>query len=92
MTDTELLNAFLQRPDLSSAEQALKEQMLATDRLIKSNTQEREKLLTSLKDKESEYLRLSGAFDSQLSLIISLAKATQFSVSGQEERGDNSDT
>jgi hypothetical protein len=80
MSDVDTLNAFLQRTDLSSAEQAIKDQLLELDQSIKSNNQEREKLTTSLKEKEVEFLRLSGAFDAQLKLILSLAKAASASA------------
>lgn len=75
MADIDTLNAFLQRTDLSATEQAIKDQLIELDGSVKTNNQERERLVTTLKEKEAEYLRLSGAFDAQLKLILTLAKS-----------------
>jgi len=77
MSDIETVNAFLQREDLSVTEQIIKDQLLGLDQSIKLNTQEREKITSSLKEKEIEFLKLSGAFDAQLKLVVALASATQ---------------
>jgi hypothetical protein len=77
MSDIEKLNAFLKKEDLGVTEKAIKDQVVELDAAIKANSQEREKLTTSLKEKEVEFLRLSGAFDAQLKLILSLSKSDQ---------------
>ena len=77
MSNLEILNSFLQRSDLSAAEFFIKEQLIEFDKLIKSNNDEREKLSATLKEKEVDFLKLSGAFDSHLKLILSLSKVTQ---------------
>lgn len=82
MSDIDTLNKFLQRQDLSAAEHLIKDQLLELDKAIKLNNEEREKLTTSLKDKEVEMLRLSGAFDSHVKLILSLSKSVQASEVG----------
>jgi hypothetical protein len=77
MKDLDRLNAFLQKTELGVAEKAIRDQVVEIDAAIKANNQEREKLATSLKEKEIELLRLTGAFDAQLKLILSLSKGDE---------------
>lgn len=75
MSDIDLVNSFLQRTDLSRLEQLMKEQILSLDGQMKQNTQEREKLTASLNEASSEFLKVSGAFDTLLKLVVTLSKS-----------------
>lgn len=74
MSDIDMINEFLQRTDHNKTEQIIKSQLIELDASLKSLSQEREKLANALKEKEIEFLKLSGAFDTQLKLVIALSK------------------
>lgn len=81
MSDIDILNQFLQRTEYSTTEKLIKDQLLELNQLIKTNNQEQDKLAMSLKEREAESLRLSGAFDAHVKLILSLAKESHSTAS-----------
>ena len=74
MTDNEILNEFLNKQDLSDFENTLKSQIFSLDSSLKNNIKEREGILQNLKTKEEEFLRLSGAFDAQVRLVVQIVQ------------------
>lgn len=73
-TDIEVINAFLQREGLSFTEKVLVDHIKETDKLLKENAKERSELVELLKEKESNFIKLSGSFDAQLKLILDSSK------------------
>lgn len=73
-TEVEIINEFLSRTDLSSTEKVLVAHVKETDRLLKENTKERSELMEVLKEKDSNFIKLSGSFDAQLKLILDLSR------------------
>ncbi len=74
MSEVDTINAFLQRTDHSATELAIKQQLIATDAALKENNKAREELVNTLKQKETEFLKLAGSLDSQIKLILELSK------------------
>ncbi len=81
MSELDIVNDFLKKETLSDTEKAIKEQLLATDSAIKSNSKEREELTNALKQKEVDFLKLSGSLESQIKLIVDLSKLNTAQVS-----------
>jgi hypothetical protein len=75
MSELDVINGFLKRTDHNPTEQVIKVQLLELDAALKSNAQEREKLVNALKEKEVEFIKLTGAFDTHLKLVVTLAKS-----------------
>lgn len=73
MTNSDKINAFLNREDLSSVEETLKAQVLEVDTKLKALAKERDDLLLDLKNRESELLKLSGAMDAMLAIVLKLS-------------------
>ncbi len=74
MSDLDTVNQFLNKTDYSMAELAIKNQIIATDAAIKENNKEREELTSNLKQKEVDFLKLSGSLESQIKLVVELSK------------------
>ena len=74
MTDNEIVNEFINDTTLTGTDLLLKEQVLGLDGAIKKNRAEQTKVVQNLQDMDSQYLKLSGALDSAIQLIVKARK------------------
>lgn len=72
--DVSLINAFLSARDLTSVEEKLKNNVLGLNDLAKKLSAERDELNANLQKKQEEFLRVSGALENQLALVLDMAK------------------
>lgn len=70
-----LINAFLAKDPESESEHLLRNNAINLNAALTKVIAEREELLKSLRSKEEDVLRLSGALENQLVIIENLATA-----------------
>lgn len=70
-----LINAFLASEPQSESEQLLRNNTINLNAALTKALSEREELFKSLRAKEEDVLRISGALENQLAIVENLAKS-----------------
>lgn len=70
-----LINAFLASDPQSESEQLLRNNTINLNAALSKALAEREELFKSLRAKEEDVLRISGALENQLAIVENLAKS-----------------
>lgn len=84
MTDMELVNQFLSRPDLSGTEEILKARAIDLDQKLSKARQEFQKLSEQHGAKQAEVIALSQQLEGVLQVALEAAKSQAPSVAVEE--------